>query len=244
MSMPTTNSAEHNQAPIKTNTEFRYMGLRLPIDHTLMSEAILAALYGGYYEADEAHHLPYVLQEKDRVLELGSGLGLISALCAASPLVDQVATVEANPALIPYIRGMHHVNGLTAKIEVMNAVAYPSPSSKTLPFYRRADLWASSLSPEPWGYEQKIDVPTLDLNKLIEEFSPSFLIVDIEGGEMSLFDQINLGSVQKIMLEIHQSVIGRHGVKAVFDALSEKDFHYEQWHSSYNIVTFSHVDRL
>lgn len=238
------NTTEHKQSPAQQAVDFRYMGLRLPLDHSLMSEAILAALYGGYYEADEAHHLPYILQEQERVLELGSGLGLISALCATNSLVEQVMTVEANPLLIPYIRDMHRLNGLGAKIRIMNAVAHPNPSSDTVTFYRRTDLWASSLSPEPWGYEQEVDVPTANLNELIREFRPSLLIVDIEGGEESLFNQIDLGSVRKIMLEVHQSVIGRRGMKAVFDALSQRDFHYDQWHSSYNIVTFSHVDRL
>jgi hypothetical protein len=32
-------------------------------------------------------------------------------------------------------------------------------------------------------------------------------------------------------------------MKAVFDALSARDFHYDQWHSSHSVVMFSHVDR-
>jgi len=38
--------------------------------------------------------------------------------------------------------------------------------------------------------------------------------------------------------------IGRRGVKRVFDLLSAQDFHYDVWHSTRSIVTFSHVDRV
>jgi FkbM family methyltransferase len=232
--------------PINNNTDstFRYRGLRFPIDRSIMSDTMVGALYNGSYETDEANHLAYILQEGERVLELGAGLGLISSLSAANPMVDSVFTVEANPHLIPYIHSLHKINHLSSKITVKNAIATPRPSTSSAKFYRRADLWASSLSPYPWGYEEEIDVPIIDLNSLIESFQPTLLIVDIEGGEESLFNEIQLGSIQKIMMEIHQQVIGRHGVKSVFDALSRRNFHYEQWHSSYNVVSFSHVDRI
>jgi FkbM family methyltransferase len=176
-------------------------------------------------------------------LELGTGLGLISALCASNQLVESVLTVEANPQLIGYIRRLHATNNLSDKIEVRNAVAMPKPGAQSMKFYRRADLWASSLDSGPWGYEEEIDVPTLDLNHLIAEFNPTLLIVDIEGGERGLFDEIDLGTTRKVMMELHQNVIGRRAMKSVFDALSARNFHYDQWHSSHNVVTFSHIDR-
>lgn len=224
-------------------TNIEYMGLVFPIDRQLMSEKILSALTKGYYEADEAAQLPHLLQPGERVLELGSGLGLISALCAASPLVTRVTTVEANPLLIEQIRALHSANNLQDKIEVKNAVAMPTPSHKSIQFYRRQDLWASSLDPEPWGYEEEIAVPTIDLNALIADFQPTLLVVDIEGGERHLFEDAELGGIQKIMLELHQEVVGRQGMKSVFDALSRHGFHYDQWHSSRNVVTFSHLER-
>lgn len=70
------------------------------------------------------------------------------------------------------------------------------------------------------------------------------LIIDIEGGEDGLFDDVDLTGVRKIMLEIHQPTIGRRGVKRLFDQLSAQNFHYDMWHSCHSIVTFSHVDRV
>ncbi|MGQ0483939.1 MAG: FkbM family methyltransferase [Hyphomicrobiales bacterium] len=222
---------------------FNYMGLTFPRDDSILSDKIYAAIHSGSYEREEARHLPYVLQEGERVLELGTGLGLISALCAASNLVERVLTIEANPHLIAYIKKVYDINRLGHKIELRNGVALPGPGAGSMKFYRRADFWASSLDAAPWGYEEAIDVPAIDLNTLIAEFRPSFMIVDIEGGERDLFDGSELGTTQKIMMEVHQNVIGRRGMKAVFDALSARGFHYDQWHSSHNVVTFSHIDR-
>jgi FkbM family methyltransferase len=223
--------------------DFQYMGLAFPVDEKIMSEKILSAIFKGYYEAEEAKHLPYILQKGERVLELGTGLGLISGLCAANQLVESVLTIEASPLLIDYIRRLHAKNKLNSKIEVRNAIAMPNPATPSMKFYRRADLWASSLDSGPWGFEEEIDVETVDLNKLIADFKPTLLIVDIEGGEKNLFEGSELGTVRKVMLEVHQNVIGRRGMKGLFDALSARDFHYDQWHSSHNVVTFSHVDR-
>lgn len=222
---------------------FDYMGLTFPRDDLVLSEKLYLAIGSGYYEQDEARQLPYLLQEGERVLELGTGLGLISALCASSNMVERILTIEANPHLIAYIKKVYDINRLSHKIELRHAVALPAPNANSIKFYRRADFWASSLDALPWGYEEVIDVPTIDLNKLIAEFRPSLMIVDIEGGERFLFDGIKLGTTQKIMMEVHQNVIGRRGMKAVFDALSTRGFHYDQWHSSHNVVTFSHIDR-
>jgi FkbM family methyltransferase len=219
------------------------MGLSFPRDPAIMSPKILSAIERGFYEAEEARHLPYILQKDERVLELGTGLGLISALCALNGLVDRVMTVEANPLLMDYISRLHEINQLSSKIEVLNAVALPNPASSSMKFYRRADFWASSLDSGPWGYDEVIEVRTLDLNKLIADFKPTMMIVDIEGGERHLFSGIELGTVRKVMMEVHQNVIGRVGMKAVFDELSARDFHYDQWHSSHNVVTFSHINR-
>jgi hypothetical protein len=69
------------------------------------------------------------------------------------------------------------------------------------------------------------------------------LIVDIEGGEAALFEDVPLTGITKIYIEVHQQLLGRVGMKRLFDAFSKRDFHYDQWHSSHGVVLFSHVLR-
>jgi FkbM family methyltransferase len=182
-------------------------------------------------------------EPNDRILELGSGLGYVSTICARSDLVDHVATVEGNPLLNNYIEELHRVNGVTERVTRISGIAVPRPSAPELTFYQRANFWASSLDGEKWPYVRAIQVPTIDLNALIADHRPTMLVIDIEGGEATIFDGIELGGVSKIMMELHQEVIGRAGVKRMFDHLSEHGFHYDQTYSCGCQLFFSHVDR-
>jgi hypothetical protein len=126
---------------------------------------------------------------------------------------------------------------------VHNAIVDPKEDGGTVPFYLRKDFWASSLLPEPWGYEREVAVPRVSFASVLERYRPSMLIVDIEGAEQHLFRDIALTGVKKIYIELHQKLLGRIGMKAVFDFMSSKDFHYDQHHSRGSVVLFSHVLR-
>jgi hypothetical protein len=78
---------------------------------------------------------------------------------------------------------------------------------------------------------------------MIASLSPTMLIVDIEGGEKFLFDNVELPGVQKVYIELHQDIIGRSGIKQVFDFFSARNFHYDVLNSYGNVVLFSHVSR-
>jgi FkbM family methyltransferase len=216
-------------------------GVKVAVDKTRVSPTIMKALRAGQYEGPEAHQLPAIVEPGERIVELGGGLGFISSKAAATGRAESIAVYEANPALIPLIERTHALNGV--KAEVVNAVVTPTPGPATLPFYLRRDFWASSLSPEPYGYDEVVEVPTVSVAEMLRRWRPTMLIVDIEGGEEALFHDAPLTGVRKIYLELHQEVLGRAGMKRVFDALSARDFHYDQWHSSHGVVLFSHVLR-
>jgi tRNA G37 N-methylase Trm5 len=60
-------------------------------------------LRDGTYEADEANAAERCVKEGFRVLELGAGIGYVTAICARRTAPENVLAVEANPALIPVI---------------------------------------------------------------------------------------------------------------------------------------------
>jgi FkbM family methyltransferase len=214
-----------------------------PLDRDILTDRILSAIRSEEYEAEESQLLKRVLEPHDRILELGSGLGYISAICAKSALVDHVATVEGNPLLKPYIEEFHRVNGVADRITRLSGIAVPRPTVPELTFYQRANFWASSLDGEKWKFVKAIQVSTMDLNALIAQHRPTMLVIDIEGGEAEVFDGIELDGVSKIMMELHQEVIGRAGVKNMFDRLGERGFHYDQTYSCGCQLFFSHIDR-
>lgn len=216
-------------------------GVRVAVDGRCVSPAIRHALRTGAYERPEALHLPGIVEPGERIVELGGGLGFISSHIARLGRAECLTVYEADPRLVPLIEATHRLNGVEAR--VINAAALPEPDRPTAPFYVRADFWASSLSPEPYGYDAVIDVPAVAFGAILEAHRPTMLVVDIEGGEDSLFRNVSLQGVRKVYLELHQAVIGRAGMKRLFDFFSERNFHYDQWHSSQAVVLFSHVLR-
>lgn len=221
--------------------DYELDGIVLPHDERLISPVIHRALIRGRYEGEERTHLPGLLQPGDVVLELGAGLGVVSTLCARDDRVERVVTVEANPELIPYVREVHRRNGVTEKARLLHAVALPAPDVEEVDFFVRRDIWASSLDGAIWGWEKKVNTEVVDLHALIRDLSPTVMIVDIEGGEGQLFRGFTAGRLRHVYVELHQQVIGRRGMRRVFNQLARAGFAYDPAFSAHGVVTFTRI---
>jgi len=80
--------------------------------------------------------------------------------------------------MVDVARQTSQLNGATASVAA--AVLQNSPSVEEASFYLRQEFWDSSLVPGPAATEVK--VPVLDLAAEFEAHQPSYLIVDIKGG--------------------------------------------------------------
>lgn len=211
-------------------------GVLIPIVPGIFSEAITQSVQSGRYEEHEASLLDALIQPSEVILEIGAGCGFISTYCAKNPHAQRVFCVEANPNMIDVIKLTHEINGVDVTIfnEILGKVDGETD------FFVHQDFWASGTHS---FLGKPIKVKTTSFQSRLNQIRPTMLIVDIEGGEEALFEDVDLTGVKKIMLELHQPTIGRRGMKKVFDLLSAQNFHYEVWHSFYTVVTFSHVDR-
>jgi FkbM family methyltransferase len=227
---------------LKYSRSVTLAGIEIPVYEGIFSPNIVRALENETYEGKESRELPKIIQEGERILEIGAGIGFISALAARDPRISAIRVYEANPLLIRVIKEIHALNGIE-NVEIRNGVLLNQTRGNTSKFYVRRDFWSSSLDEKPFGYKEVIDVPNFSFSAEIEDFNPTMIICDIEGGERDLFMNANLSGVKKIYVEVHQRVIGRKGMKRLFDAMSARDFHYDQWHSHGSVVLFSHVDR-
>lgn len=215
--------------------------LRVPFRPEIITPAIERPLRRGRYEGGELLAAEAVIRPGDRVLELGAGLGLVSA--RAAQLGAEVTALEANPDLIPLIRETHGLSGVADRVRLVNAAVTPRPAGP-LPFYRRRDFWASSLSPAPAGWIDETTVATRDIAALIEETRPTVIVCDIEGGERGLFAGADLSGVRALIVEIHPKVYGALGVKQLFDDLSAQGFGYAPKASrGGSVVTFQRAGR-
>lgn len=175
-------------------------GVMLPVKHALVSPGIAREIYLGDYEAKEIEIISKRLTIDDVVFEVGAGLGYLSAYCAKRTGGDRVFTYEANPELIPLIRETHARNGVTPT--VTNALLAKGDGERE--FHLEDDFWASSAH-RAGG--RSITVRQIDLNAELARVKPSFLIVDIEGGEAEFFADAELSGVQKICVETHPGTL-------------------------------------
>ncbi|GAA4848511.1 FkbM family methyltransferase [Algivirga pacifica] len=154
----------------------------------------------GYYEKEERFYLKRYLPKDASVLELGGCIGVVS--CTASKLLDDSrrhVVVEANPALIPWLKQNRDRNNLHFSIE--HCLISESPLND---FYVNPSIVSSSNKKK---VGEKIQVKGKTIQELEQHYQIQFdtLLMDIEGAEIhflennkSFLEQINL-----IMFEIH-----------------------------------------
>lgn len=192
-------------------------GIQLPVKHPLVSPGIAKEIYFGDYEAKEIEIISKRIEPSDVVLEVGAGLGYLSAYCAKQVGSNNVFTFEANPELIPVIQETYAKSSVNPTIT--NAMLAEGDSERE--FHLEEDFWASSAH-RTGG--RSITVQQLDLNTELERINPSFLIVDIEGGEVEFFSNANLNMVRKICVETHSDVVGDYALSKMFSGLVAKGF--------------------
>jgi FkbM family methyltransferase len=188
-------------------------GVMVPFVPEIISPKIERPLRQNRYEARECAAVRRMLQPGDRILELGAGVGLLSTVAGQVRGINSVTTVEANPGLIPLIRETHRVNGV-GNITLINGVA-SAEDGPEIDFYLRPDFWASSMEPHSRPYHSVAKLPRIGVRNLVEELRPTVIICDIEGGELDLFDAIDLSSVRALVIELHPKVYGKAGLERI-----------------------------
>ena len=177
-------------------------GVLLPTRHATLAPAIRKDIYFGDDEAKEADIVVQRLSQDDVVMEVGAGIGYLSALCAKRIGNQRVFAYEANPAMMAVIALTHQANGVAPTVK--NTLLAEGDGERT--FHLADEFWASSLV-APAAGARTITVPQTDLNSELALVRPTFLIVDIEGGEIEFFQVARLDGVQKICLETHPGVL-------------------------------------
>lgn len=189
-------------------------GIALPLKHPLITPPIRRDIYFGDYERKELDIIERRLQPGDTVMEIGAGIGFLSAYCARVLGDDRVFAYEANPALHDLIRAVHARNKV--RPHVIEALLGEGEGERD--FFVEPDYWASSLvrrSPAA----RCVRIRQLDLNAELRRRAPSFLIVDVEGGEYELLRHADLACVAKLCLEVHPDVLGNARLSELFARL-------------------------
>jgi len=194
-------------------------GIRLPLNIPAITPPIRKDIFFGGYEAKEAELVQKNIVSGDVVMEIGAGIGFLSSLCAKVTGNERVHAYEANPQLMETIQHVHKTNKVSPF--VYNVLLGDGNGERT--FWLEPDYWASSLI---HGSEQAmpIQVRQIDLNAEIDRIKPTFMIIDIEGGEYELLHLANLDSVVKLCIEVHPHVLGNQRISEILGWLFDAGF--------------------
>jgi FkbM family methyltransferase len=182
---------------------------------------VLRFIDNGEYEQNEIAIIKNTLGPGDVVLELGAGMGFVSSYCARAIGSYRVHTYEANISLKPIIESCYTKNDVHPEV----TFAMLGVQAGTRTFYKDAGSFLAS-STERSGTTGSIvsEVPVLDLNEVIARIDPTYLMMDIEGGEYDIFKGIDFRGIQKIQFELHPAVLSSEKIAGIFSRLAGSGF--------------------
>ncbi len=214
-------------------------GLLFPLDRAILKQRTRRNLRAGTYEAKETAAVLATVKPDDRVLELGAGIGYMTALMSRHIGPAAIASVEANPRLLPYIAQVHALNNVTGA-KVLHGML--GPAAGTAPFYLRDDFLGSSeadfVGEGKATPSERVEVPVLDAGEVVASVRPTVLVCDIEGAEAQVLPLLDMTDLRAAIVELHPQWVGAAGVAAVFDAMSRAGLTYFPRTSQGKVVTF------
>ncbi len=206
--------------------QFKLNEVVLEVPDHLLTPKIRRKLNNGMYEAAEARSVLLAVEEDDRVLELGAGIGYIGCLAAMIVGADNVLSVEANPDMINVIRMNFERNGC-ADIDLRHGAVVGAEFAETeVEFTQSAAFWASSIGGGGGAKARKVIVPVQRFDDLLTEHEPNVVIMDIEGAEAAFFEADWPAYVRVLLMEIHPKRYSDKVVQKIFDRLSSSGLVY------------------
>jgi FkbM family methyltransferase len=201
----------------------------------------VSALQGGSYEVRERQLVAELIQPTDRVIEVGTAIGIVSMTAASIVGSENVLTFDANPDIVEDARQNFRRNGFSsikAHVGVPKCRETITRSDETVKFYIDKVYLTSRLdaSPTTAGIVKTVQVPIVCLEDAIRSHDANVLICDIEGGEAKLLMQADLVGIRLIIMETHYWAAGEAITDAMMRKLIIEGFAIHLGYSGYHIV--------
>ena len=185
------------------DAHIRVQGIDLWVPPDVVSPNLIARMAQGQYETGECQSIVQDLRPGDRLLDLGAGLGLVSLVADRACPGVACAVVEANPRLIPVLQ--HNLAAQGCMATILHGLA--GLKDGTAPFHLATEFWASARHASATDVET-VQVPDLDMTRILAEIDPTILLMDIEGAEADLLPVLDLSGLRRLVVELHPEVYG------------------------------------
>jgi FkbM family methyltransferase len=194
-------------------------GLRLIAYRQDIPKHVSQMLVRGDYELPERRAVSQLLRQDDRVLEIGSCVGVVAMTAARIVGAENVLSFEPNPLAAKVAQENFALNALP--VPLTNAAVGAEDGTLNL-----------RISPESWlgasGRRQfegrTVTTPMRSIANVVAEFKPSVLVMDTEGMEAELLPACPLANIRAVVVEVHPDVIGTDGVARLALHLRENGF--------------------
>ncbi|MEX3017876.1 FkbM family methyltransferase [Gymnodinialimonas hymeniacidonis] len=198
---------------------FQHRGVTLHTGPSDIPETVRGHIFKGRYESVEAELVQAILRPNDRVLEVGTGIGFVSILCAKIAGEGQVTSYEANPALEGCILANYSANNLTPDLR-MKAVTV---DGRPISFFQDPNILSSSLINRDLPLDE-ITVESHAMESVLNDIRPDVIVMDVEGAEIDLLTTADLSGVRAMIVEVHPHIVGEDKISFMNTALSAAGF--------------------
>lgn len=202
-------------------------GILLNIKNLHYHKNELKKLISGKYEIGENSIMKETLNSNDIVLDLGTGIGY-NSIYAKKNIGCEVFSFEGNPELIPIIKENLKLNKV--KVEIYNKIVVVEKSKNFVIFNVAEHYTGSSLEnlDSLTNLKNKYEIETISINDVINDILPTYMMCDIEGGELGIFsncDFLKESSINKILIEFHPRVLGENKTLELINNIINQGFH-------------------
>lgn len=206
-----------------------YRDLKISTLRSGMNRDVVSVLIGGIYERPEIEGLRRAIRPGDRVLELGAGLGIISALAArAAGPEGRVRAYEANATLLEDTLAFFAANRITT-VDLVNAVLVPEANPAPRSFHLAGSFAESSLMGADGRNPQgMVEVRAESLADVLGSFRPDVLICDIEGAEAELLSALPASTLRAAVVEMHPDRLSAQQIQSIHDAMAAQGLHLQE----------------
>ncbi|MGR3492763.1 MAG: FkbM family methyltransferase [Shimia sp.] len=212
--------------------------IKLTVPREVSSPKVFAKMREGTFEVHEARMAMRRIRPGDRVLEIGSGVGYVTSLCARKAGAENVVAVEANPDLHPIIRANLAQNGFEGVTLIHGAVAGQT-TEQVVTFNVGPAFWGSSLTETRSNVARRITVPLLNVHDLLAEHRPTVVLMDVEGAEAQMFDRPWPAHVHTVGMELHPALYEEGTIGRIFGCLAQTGLAYDPGISHRDVVCLS-----
>jgi FkbM family methyltransferase len=202
---------------------------------------IAAALKQGRYEREERQLTEKSVEPPDRVIEIGTGLGIVTMIAADRTSPAQVLTFDGNPHIIEDARRnftFNRMEGICARAGVLKNRKHLRPIEKSVKFTVVREFWASrvEVAAPNAGVVEVVDAPVFCLEDEIAAHRANVLIIDIEGGEIELLDRADLSCIRLIIMKTHYRAAGVQATDTMIRRLIQAGFNINLALSRWGVV--------